>query len=269
MLLVHGEDARPIAGGTAIQIFRHLGLLKLPYYVDLAGIHGLRAILVADGWLNIGAMATLRDVATQAPIPLLRDTFTRVANVRVRSTATAGGNLAHGDFRIDPPAALLPLDASVDIFGPAGSHSLPLADFFTSLEDTALGPGELLATIRVPMDTLPDRSAFWKFSSLAANDWPCFGAGICLWLDEAGHCRRARAGITAMSPTPLLLELPMLAGRAVDETLAREAGAWVADQVDPIPDLRGSAAYKRRIAAVCTADALRAAWSSSQAKAPR
>jgi CO/xanthine dehydrogenase FAD-binding subunit len=72
-----------------------------------------------------------------------------------------------------------------------------------------------------------------------------------------------------MSPTPLLLELPMLAGRAVDETLAREVGAWVADQVDPIPDLRGSAAYKRRIAAVCTADALRAAWSSSQAKAPQ
>jgi len=52
----------------------------------------------------------------------------------------------------------------------------------------------------------------------------------------------------------------MLAGREVTEDLALEAGAYAAERVDPIPDLRGSASYKRKIAAACTADAIMAAW---------
>jgi carbon-monoxide dehydrogenase medium subunit len=264
MLLEYGEDARPIAGGTALQIFRQLGLLRLPYLVDLAGIPRLKGIAVEDGWLSIGAMATLRDVE-QSPLvrerlPVLAETYGRVANVRIRSTATAGGNLSHGDYRLDPPAILLPLRAEVLLQGPSGERRLPIAEFFTGLEETAVQPGELLAAVRVPLANPPHRATFWKFASLAANDWPCFGAGVCLWLDENGRCREARAGVTAMAPRPLSLELPMLAGAVLDERAAREAAVYVGEQVDPIPDLRGSAAYRRRIAEVCTADAVLAAW---------
>ena len=264
LLLRHGDDARPIAGGTAIQIFRHLGLLRLPYLVDLAGIPGLGGIEEDGGWLAIGALATLREVEgaplVRHRLPELAQTYARVANVRVRSTATVGGNLAHGDYRLDPPAMLLPLGAEVAIYGAAGERRLPLASFYTGLEETALAPGEILTSVRVPLADLPQRAVFRKFASLAANDWPCWGGGVCLWLDEAGACRRAAAGISAMAPTPLLLELPMLAGRRVDEALARQAGAYVAEHVDPIADLRGSVAYKRKVAAVCTADAVLDAW---------
>src|SRR5581483_4338511 len=134
MLVDYGDDARPIAGGTAIQIFRHLGLLKLPYYVDLAGIPGLNSISIDNGCLTIGAMTPLADVAASLEVrsrfPLMADAYRRVANPRIRTTATAGGNLAHGDYRLDPPAALLPLGASVSIHGPSGSRELPLASFF-------------------------------------------------------------------------------------------------------------------------------------------
>ena len=223
----------------------------------------LQGPLLLDDWLVIGATTPLADVEhspeVRRRLPVVAETYARVANVRVRSTATAGGNLAHGDYRIDPPAILLPLGAQVDVFGPDGERTLPLADFFVGLEETALRPGELLTAIRVPLTGLPDRAIFWKFSSLAANDWPCYGGGVCLWLDEGGRCRQAKAGITAMSPTPMLLDLPMLTGRTIDEAVAREAGAYVSERVDPIPDLRGSEAYKRKIAAVCTADAVLAA----------
>jgi aerobic carbon-monoxide dehydrogenase medium subunit len=269
LLLEHGDDARPLAGGTALQIFRHLGLLRLPYLVDLAGIPCLTGISLEDGWLVIGAMTPLRDVEhsplVRRHVPALAETYARVANVRIRTTATAGGNLAHGDYRLDPPAILLPLGARVRINGPTGDRVLPLAEFFTGIEETALQPGDLLTHIRVPLADVPDRAIFRKFSSLAANDWPCYGGGICLWLDQGGRCRQAKAGISAMAPTPLLFDLPMLAGQSVDEALAREAGAYVAERVDPIADLRGSVAYKRRIAAVCTADAITAASSSPTA----
>jgi carbon-monoxide dehydrogenase medium subunit len=267
LLLKHGDDARPLAGGTALQIFRHLGLLRLPYLVDLAGIPGLTGISIENGengWLVVGAMTPLRDVErsplVRQRLPALAETYACVANVRIRTTATAGGNLAHGDYRLDPPAILLPLGARVQVHGPTGDRILPLAEFFTALEETALQPGEVLTSIRIPLADVPDRAIFWKFSSLAANDWPCYGGGICLWLDEDSRCRQAKAGITAMAPTPLLLDLPMLAGRFVDDALAREVGAYVAERIDPIADLRGSEAYKRKIAAICTADAVLAAW---------
>lgn len=264
MLLSHGDDTRPIAGGTAVQIFRHLGLLRPPYLVDLAGISGLNGIRREDQWLTIGALTTLRDVErsplVRDQLPMLAKTYARVANVRVRSTATVGGNLSHGDYRLDPPAMLLPLGACLRIYGSGDERDLPLEDFFTGLEETALQPGEILASVRIPLSDLPQRAAFHKFASLAANDWPCFGGGVCLWLGEDGSCRRAKAGITAMAPRPMLLDLPMLAGRLIDGNLAQEAGAYVAERVDPIPDLRGSIEYKRRISAVCTADAVMAAW---------
>ncbi len=270
MLLAYGDDARPMAGGTALQIFRHIGLLHVPYLVDLAGIPGLSGVALEANELIIGAMTPLRELElsplVRERMPALAQTYARVANVRVRSTATAGGNLAHGDYRIDPPAMLLPLGAQVATYGPDGERILPLNEFFVGLEETALRPGEILTAIRVPLNDLPDRAIFWKFSSLAANDWPCYGGGICVWLDGDGNCRQAKAGITAMAPTPLLFDLPMLAGRAVDRTAAQEAGAYVAERVDPIPDLRGSADYKRRIAAACTSDAIVAAWGTSNGR---
>src|SRR5437667_1515437 len=91
MLREHGEDARPIAGGTALQIFRHLGLLHVPYLVDLRGIPGLSGISVDGDWLVIGATTPLAAVERSPEIrqrlPVLAQTYARVANVRVRSTA--------------------------------------------------------------------------------------------------------------------------------------------------------------------------------------
>lgn len=262
MLLHHGDGARPIAGGTALQIFMHLGLLKVPYLVDLAGIPGLNSITLDGDWLVIGAMTPLADVArhrlVREYLPALAETYLRVANPRVRTTATAGGNLCHGDYRLDPPAMLLPLGAEVETASGSTTRRLPLAEFFVGLEETVLRQGEILTSIRIPLSNVPDRAVFWKFSSLAANDWPCFGAGACLWLED-GSVREAKVGVTAMAPTPMLFEPPMLAGRQLTPELAREAGEFVAGRVDPIPDLRGSAEYKRRITAVNTADALMSA----------
>ncbi|HLY64143.1 MAG TPA: FAD binding domain-containing protein, partial [Chloroflexota bacterium] len=140
MLLDHGDDARPIAGGTALQIFIHLGLLKVPYLIDLAGVLGLDGVRIDGEWLAIGAMTPLaavaRDPLVGEHLPALADTYRRVANPRVRTTATAGGNLCHGDYRLDPPAMLLPLGAELDLASAAHTRRLPLAEFFAGLEET-------------------------------------------------------------------------------------------------------------------------------------
>ena len=55
--------------------------------------------------------------------PVLAETYHHVGNVRVRHAATVGGNLAHGDYRLDPPAPLIALHASARIAGPSGPSS--------------------------------------------------------------------------------------------------------------------------------------------------
>jgi carbon-monoxide dehydrogenase medium subunit len=269
-LLDRELEARPLGGGTAIQILRRQGLLNPSLLVDLAAIPELQGVHQEDGALRIGAMVTHRQVERSSDVrnlaPLLAETYKHVGNVRVRHTATVGGNLAHGDYRLDPPAALLALHASVRIAGKNGVRDLPMDAFFVDLLETALGHAELLVDVRVPLSAARRSTAFEKFSSLAANDWPCVGVAAALDWAVDGELQAARLGVTAMAPTPLLFELP---GAASEDDLAQVAVDAVLAQVDPIPDVRGSAAYKRRACAAVVRDAIARAWRAEREPAGR
>ncbi|MFQ5692434.1 MAG: FAD binding domain-containing protein, partial [Nitrospinota bacterium] len=85
-----------------------------------------------------------RHPAVRERYPIISETYARVANVRVRNSATVGGNLAHGDFRIDPPAPLIALGAKIRLHGPGGERELPLEDFFTGFYATAKEAAEIV-----------------------------------------------------------------------------------------------------------------------------
>jgi carbon-monoxide dehydrogenase medium subunit len=264
--------ARPLGGGTAIQILRRQGLVDPPVLVDLAPLAELHGIRKQNGGLHIGAMVTHREVERSALLgstaQLLCETYRRVGNVRVRHTATVGGNLAHGDYRLDPPAALLALDASITIAGPGGTRNLAMRDFFVDLLETALQPAELIVHINVPMVHASRSFAFEKFSSLAANDWPCVAvAAVLEWDDSTGSLLAARLGVTAMAATPLLIELSDVTDH-MEAGLAEASVQAVAAVVDPLPDLRGSASYKRRVCAAVVRDAIARAWHGEREVSP-
>jgi aerobic carbon-monoxide dehydrogenase medium subunit len=264
-MLDREPEARALGGGTAIQILRRQGLLNPSVLVDLGGVAELRGITQHDGWLRIGAMVTHREVERSAEVsqvaPLLRETYRRVGNVRVRHTATVGGNLAHGDYRLDPPAALLGLQASVTIAGKSGVREVRVRDFFVDLLETALEHAEVLVAVNVPVSQGRRSAAFEKFSSLAANDWPCVGVAAVLDWSADGQLEGARLGVTAMAATPLLVEL---SGPVAEKHCADAAVEAVLQQVDPIPDVRGSAEYKRAVCAAVVRDAIAHAWSAER-----
>ena len=68
----------------------------------------------------------------------------------MRHRGTIGGSLAHGDPASDLPTVLLALDAELVIVGPDGERTVPAAEFFRGVFETALGPQEVLTEIRVP-----------------------------------------------------------------------------------------------------------------------
>ena len=144
LLQKHGDDARAIGGGTTLVILMKQRALYYPYLVDLQTIPGLSDIKRETDGIRIGALTTHRMVELspmiRQAVPVVAEAFSHIGNVRVRQTASVGGNLAHADYRLDPPPPLLVLGAEVSAFGPNGARTIPLKRFFRGMYETALSP---------------------------------------------------------------------------------------------------------------------------------
>ena len=94
----HGDDAKAIAGGTAMALLLRNRLISPSVLVSLGRVAGLAGITSEDGSLRIGATTTIAEAAAapevRAAHPALALAYSVVGNVRVRNQATAGGNLA-------------------------------------------------------------------------------------------------------------------------------------------------------------------------------
>jgi len=140
----YGDDAKLIAGGTALVILMKQRLVRPGHLIGLGRVPGLSGIEAANGGLRIGALTTHREVETsplvRERLPVLADTFHHVATVRIRNVGTVGGNLAHADPNQDPPVTLIALGASVDLVSANGERTVPLDEFFTDYYETASSP---------------------------------------------------------------------------------------------------------------------------------
>ena len=254
MLAEHGEDARPIGGGTTLVILMKQRAVHYPFLVDLQSIPGLDQISQENGGVRIGALATHRAVECspliRSSVPVLADAFSKIGNVRVRQTASIGGNLAHADYRLDPPPPLLVLNAEVSAIGPNGSRVIPLRNFFRGLYETALQPGELIADVRVPAMPAHGKAAYLRYSALSANDWPCLSVAA-LVREENGRCQELRLALGGVAATPVLIKsLEFIRDQLLDEAIVENVLQIVDGQIAPSSDLRGSEWYKRRMARV-------------------
>lgn len=252
LLQKHGDESRPIAGGTTLVILMKQRALHYKYLVDLQTIPGLSQIAHESDGVRIGALVTHRMVETSPVIrqafPALAEAFSHIGNVRVRQTASVGGNLAHADYRLDPPPALLVLNAELNVFGPQGSRVIPLQNFFQGMYETALMPGEILVGVKVPFTPADSRAVYLRYSALSANDWPCLGvAGFLSKVN--GRCKELRIALGGMAATPVSLDgLEFANDRPLDQPVIDKVLEFVERQIAPFSDLRGSEWYKRRMA---------------------
>jgi aerobic carbon-monoxide dehydrogenase medium subunit len=252
MLARYGDDARPLGGGTTLVILMKQRALYYPYLVDLQTIPGLAEIKVESNGVRIGALVTHRSLecspVIRASFPALADAFGQIGNIRIRQTASIGGNLAHADYRLDPPPALLVLGAEVSLFGANGARTVPLSQFFQGLYETALKPAELLIDIKVPFMPENSRAVYLRYSTLSANDWPCLG--VAAFLSKAnGRCRELRVALGGLASTPVLVGgLDFVNDQTLDSAVIERLLDTVDQQIAPFADLRGSEWYKRRMA---------------------
>jgi carbon-monoxide dehydrogenase medium subunit len=254
LLVQHGDDARLIAGGTTLVILMKQRVMHYPFLIDLQSVPGLDQITAEPDGMRIGALVTPRAVELSPTIrqsmPVVSEAFGKIGNVRVRETASVGGNLAHADSRLDPPPTLLILGAEVTIFGPHGLRSMLLQDFFQGMYETALDTGEILVDVKVPVMPEQSRAVYLKYSALSANDWPCLGVAA-LVAQEHGRCTELRLALGGVAETPVLMQgLECVRGETLTKTVVDEVLRLVDAQIAPFDDFRGSEWYKRQMARV-------------------
>lgn len=252
----YGDEARPIAGSTALSILLRQGLIQPKALVSLAGLPDLDEIRRDNGMLHIGALVKHREVETsqlvQATIPALSSTFGRVGNVRVRNAATVGGVLAEADYASDPPCAFLALDAVVEVIGPDGRRTIPIAEFFKGFYETALGTGEIVTHLRVPIPPAATFAAYEKFVTRSSEDRPCVGVFAAVTLTDDLRCAALRVAVGAASEVPQRFqEVELVAhGQALEEDVQRRVADAYAERIETLSDLRGSAWYRTEMVRV-------------------
>lgn len=261
-LVTHGDEAKVVAGSTALTLLLRQRLIAPSVLVDIGRLPGLDEIAVRDGKLVLGALVRHRDVelspVVREQLPVLADTFGRVANVRVRNAATVGGVLAESDYASDPPAVLVALDAIVQIQGPNGARSVPAAEFFVAFYETVLEPAEIVTGVEIPLLPPGTGSVYEKYVTRSSEDRPCIGVAAVVRLDGAGTVEDLRVAVGAAAETPQ--RFPEVEAEAVgarfDTELASQVAERYAEGIDTLDDMRGSAWYRTEMVRVWVRRAL-------------
>jgi carbon-monoxide dehydrogenase medium subunit len=271
-----GSDAKLIAGGTALVIMMKQRLVRPSCLVSLRSVRGLNAIELKNGGISIGGLATHREVEGSSLIrrrlPMLAETYHHVATLRIRNMATVGGGLAHADPNQDPPPSLIALGATVKATSAKGSRTIPLDEFFKDYYETVLGPDEIITEVMVPKLAPNTGAAYIKFLPRTADDYATVSAAAVLTLDKANKTIadvRIALGSVGVTPIRATAAEDLLRGQPLKTDAFAAAGEKAKEAVDPVSDFRGSAAYKKDMAAVFVRRALEKALADirRQAKA--
>lgn len=258
-----GSDAKLVAGGTALIIMMKQRLVRPSCLISLRSVRGLNGIELQNGGLRIGGLATHRQLETSPLIrrrlPMLAETYHHVATLRVRNMATVGGGLAHADPNQDPPPSLIALGATLKATSANGSRVIPMDEFFKDYYETVLNPDELITEVMVPKLPPNSGAAYLKFLPRTADDYATVSAAAVLTLDKSNKTIadvRIALGSVGVTPIRATAAEAVLRGQPLKTEAFAEAGEKAKEAVDPISDFRGSAGYKKDMAAVFVRRAL-------------
>jgi aerobic carbon-monoxide dehydrogenase medium subunit len=248
LLVRHGDDAKVLAGGHSLIPAMKLRLARPKVVIDIGRIQGLTYIRETAGRIAIGATTTHSTVASSALLqqkcPLLAETAGVIGDVQVRNRGTIGGSLAHADPAADYPAAILALDAEIDLAGPRGRRTVNAADFFVDLLQTAAAPDEILTEIRVPVT--PATTAYVK-TEQKASGFALAGVAVVALGDSY---RIGVTGVAAKAYRAAAVERALAGQRTPSADAIAQAAAHAADGVDALADIHASAAFRGHLAQV-------------------
>ena len=282
----YGADAWVLAGGLDTWDWLKDRVKKPAAVVDLGGVSELSEIRSLGGGLEIGAMATLRDVIRHPDVAeqfsMLADSASQAASPQIQNQGTiggnvgqdtrcwyyrdgwscyrAGGNICYADTPTamnrehailgasrcvavnpsDTAPVLVALDAEMVVRNSTGERVIPAQDFFIGpavdiMRMTALQPGDILTSIRIPWTFANTRFYFEKARDRAVWDFPLANVASAAKITN-GVVEDIRIVANGVAPYPVrfLAAEDAVRGRQVGPAVAMEAGDIAINGVRPL-----------------------------------
>jgi aerobic carbon-monoxide dehydrogenase medium subunit len=257
-----GSDARVIAGGHSLLPMMKLRLAQPEHLIDINDLHELSYITESADEIRIGALTRhvelLKSEVLARHFPLFADAEEVIADPVVRNRGTIGGSLCQADAAEDLSAVCSAVKAQVVIRGADGERVVGMDEFHIGPYMTAVSDGELLTEVRIPLRA-GGGSAHEKVER-RAGDWAIAAASAAVWID-GGKIVDAGLALSAVGPTTVHLKRAeeLVRGAAPSEETFKLAGKIATSDCSPSADGRGPVDYKRHLAGVVAARALRRA----------
>jgi CO/xanthine dehydrogenase FAD-binding subunit len=249
-LALLGRSCTVLAGGTDFFPAR-LGRSIDEDILDISKITDLRGISASvDGW-RLGATTTWSELLSGDLPPLfdgLKQAAREVGGRQIQNAGTLAGNLCNASPAADGVPPLLTLDAEVELASCTGRRRLPLSHFIVGNRRTELASGELLTAIHIPRPNNNARSGFVK---LGARRYLVISIVMAAATLEIADGRVAAARIAVGACSAAAQRLPALeaavTGAPLDADLANRIDPAHLAPLQPIDDMRASAAYRRDV----------------------
>ena len=240
-------DATILAGGTDVGLWVTKQHRPLPTVISINEVAELRRIDDLGDALRIGA--GVRYAEATAPLADLHPEFgallRRLGGLQVRNLGTVCGNIANGSPIGDMPPALIAAAATLVLRQGEHTRTLPLEAYYLAYGQQDGRPGEFIEAVIVPK--IPAKRLFriYKLSKRFDQDISAVCAGVSVGLG-AGRVTDARIAFGGMAATPRRATAceAALIGRPCNEATVRGAATALAQDFQPIDDMRASAAYR-------------------------
>lgn len=269
LLEKYGAEGKILAGGQSLVPLMNFRLAQPQYIIDINKVAGLSYLREKDGLLLIGALTRHRELERseliKAKCPLLSEAASFIGYAQIRNRGTIGGSLAHADPASELPAVALCLGAKVKAVGPRGERTIEAGDLFQTYLTTSLEADEMIIEVQMPA---LKPGAGWAFIEISRRqgDFAIVGVGAALSLDAKKICREAKIAIAGVAPTPIRADeaCAILKGETLGDSVIEEASKRASHQLEPDSDIHASSDYRKDMARVFTARALKLALSRAK-----
>jgi carbon-monoxide dehydrogenase medium subunit len=267
-----GPDARIVAGGTDVMV--ELPRKPARELIDVTALEPeLRFITESPERITFGALTTHNDVLASPALrrdalPLVQASI-EVGAPQIRTRGTVAGNVVTASPANDTIAALVALDADIELVSAAGVRRMSIESFGTGFRATALERGELVRSISVRRLGANRRGMYLKLGLRQAQAISVISVAVVVEFDAAARVTDARIALGCVAPTIIRAREAeaSLVGKTLERAARLEAATLAVAAIAPIDDVRGSADYRRVSVAALVERALDAIADGTEANA--
>jgi len=245
-------QTRLVAGSTDLALDITHGLKSIDRLIDVTGVAELRSIEQHGNQIYIGAAVSLSAVEAfcQKDLPAMSDLLGRFASRQIRNRGTLVGNIANSSPIADIPPLLLVMDAQLILQRGLDQRTIPLKEFNLGYKQTALKTGEFIHSVILPLPLSGQRVSVEKVSKRSEDDISATCVAMSVTI-EHGTITQVNIACGGMAAIPKMASetQSQLLGQPLTHELVAQVPLWLAQDYQPIDDMRASAAYRQQVTA--------------------